>query len=149
MLRESNEIIQEEKLCLAHNESQWLSLWLIVRILGLDIHCLIYILVFCFPLALCLVHSVTIKFSPCLHSFLSKRSHILIKTFSVFMMRKKKKSKSFGPTYCFLPAIFFHFWEGRAHSGGLAGRILHEKMKKTPGQAAPSPRVQKTQSRLL
>lgn len=87
--------------------------WLTVRIWGLDIHCLIYILVFCFPLALCLVHSVTIKFSPCLHSFLSKRSHILIKTFSVFMMRKKKKSKSFGPTYCFLPAIFFFFTSER------------------------------------
>lgn len=87
--------------------------WLTVRIWGLDIHCLIYILVFCFPLALCLVHSVTIKFSPCLHSFLSKRSHILIKTFSVFMMRKKKKSKSFGPTYCFLPAIFFSLLRGK------------------------------------
>lgn len=81
--------------------------WLTVRIWGLDIHYLIYILVFCFPLALCLVHSVAIKFSPCLDSCLSKRSHILIKTFSVFMMRKKKKSKSFGPAYCFLPAIFF------------------------------------------
>lgn len=25
----------------------------------------------------------------------------MVKTFNIFMMRKKKKSKSFGPTYCF------------------------------------------------